>query len=287
MAGVGGRARGVRLTGRRDLAGLLAGPVVPAARGLLGCLVTAGGVTVRLTEVEAYGGLGADAASHAHRGRTPRNAVMFGPPGHLYVYFTYGMHWCANVVCGPEGEAAAVLLRAGEVVDGLAAARARRPAARADRELARGPARLTAALGLDGAANGTSCWTPRDRSRSAPVRLRSAGAGPAPALASGWPAAATLHGGSGWTATRRSPPTVATGALPEAPSPGLASPDGGDAGVADLIRASARSNQPETWPILLPRSSTSGRKTADARTGHGADRGPAGAGRAATAAAAR
>lgn len=137
-----------------DLAALLAGPVAPAARGLLGCLVSAGGVTVRLTEVEAYAGVGADPASHAHRGRTARNAVMFGPPGHLYVYFTYGMHWCANVVCGPDGEAAAVLLRAGQVVDGADTARARRATAKAARDLARGPARLTAALGIDGAANG-------------------------------------------------------------------------------------------------------------------------------------
>jgi DNA-3-methyladenine glycosylase len=133
----------------------LAGPVVLAARGLLGCLVTAGAVTVRLTEVEAYAGTGGDPASHAYRGRTPRNAVMFGPPGHLYVYFTYGMHWCANVVCGPAGAASAVLLRAGEVVDGVAVARERRVTARSDRELARGPARLCQALGIDGTANGT------------------------------------------------------------------------------------------------------------------------------------
>jgi DNA-3-methyladenine glycosylase len=142
------------LSSGTDLASLLAGPVEPAARGLLGCHLAAGGVTIRLTEVEAYAGVGADPASHAHRGRTARNSVMFGPPGRLYVYFTYGMHWCANVVCGPEGEAAAVLLRAGEVVDGLAAARARRPTARTDRELARGPARLTSALGIDGTAYG-------------------------------------------------------------------------------------------------------------------------------------
>jgi DNA-3-methyladenine glycosylase len=137
-----------------DLADLLAGPVVPAARGLLGCRFTAGGVTVRLTEVEAYSGLGADPASHAHRGQTARNAVMFGPPGHVYVYFTYGMHWCANVVCGPTGRASAVLLRAGEVVDGVELARKRRATARSDRELARGPARLCTALGIDGTANG-------------------------------------------------------------------------------------------------------------------------------------
>ena len=136
-----------------DLVELLAGPVVPAARGLLGCRISANGVTIRITEVEAYGG-GGDPASHAYRGRTTRNAVMFGPAGYAYVYFTYGMHWCMNVVTGPEGEAAAVLLRAGEVIDGLATARARRPAARRDVDLARGPARLCAALGLDGSADG-------------------------------------------------------------------------------------------------------------------------------------
>lgn len=167
MARVGRTACGAGLSG--DLAALLAGPVVPAARGLLGCLLHAGGVTVRLTEVEAYGGVGADPASHAHRGQTPRNAVMFGPPGHLYVYFTYGMHWCANVVCGPAGQAAAVLLRAGEVVEGLPVARARRPRARSDRELARGPARLTTVLGIDGTANGAHLL-----GGSGPVRLRAA-----------------------------------------------------------------------------------------------------------------
>ncbi|MFC0005221.1 DNA-3-methyladenine glycosylase [Micromonospora siamensis] len=136
------------------LADLLAGPVEPAAHGLLGCLLSAGGVTVRLTEVEAYAGTAGDPASHAYRGRTPRNAVMFGPARHAYVYFTYGMHWCVNVVTGVEGEASAVLLRAGEVIDGLDAARARRPAVRRDVDLARGPARLCATLGIDRSAYG-------------------------------------------------------------------------------------------------------------------------------------
>ena len=123
---------------------------------MLGALVSAGGVTIRLTEVEAYSGLGADAASHAHRGRTPRNEVMFGPAGYAYVYFTYGMHWCLNVVTGPVGQASAVLFRAGEVIDGVAVARERRPRVPADRDLARGPARLASALGLDRSAYGTS-----------------------------------------------------------------------------------------------------------------------------------
>jgi DNA-3-methyladenine glycosylase len=110
-------------------------------------------VSVRLTEVEAYEGLD-DPASHAFRGATPRTSVMFGEAGHLYCYFTYGMHWCANIVCDLDGRAAAVLLRAGEVVEGLPVARSRRPAARKDVELARGPARLASCLGLARAQNG-------------------------------------------------------------------------------------------------------------------------------------
>jgi DNA-3-methyladenine glycosylase len=133
-------------------------PVLTVARELLGAVVVSalgGGpaVAVRLTEVEAYDGL-RDPGSHAFRGRTRRNATMFGPPGRLYVYFTYGMHWCINAVCGPEGDASAVLLRAGEVLDGVAAARDRRGAAVRDRDLARGPARLAAALGVTGVCDG-------------------------------------------------------------------------------------------------------------------------------------
>jgi DNA-3-methyladenine glycosylase len=150
------------------LSDLLAGPVVPAARGLLGCRLVGNGVTVRITEVEAYAGTAGDPASHAHRGRTPRNAVMFGPAGHAYVYFTYGMHWCVNVVTGLDGEASAVLLRAGEVVDGLDLARARRPAVRRDVDLARGPARLCATLGIDRSVYGA------DLLGDSPVRLRPA-----------------------------------------------------------------------------------------------------------------
>ena len=129
---------------------------IPAtARALLGWEVSGGGVRVRLTEVEAYAGTGADPASHAHRGPTPRAAVMFGPAGRAYAYFVFGVHWCFNIVCGREGEAAAVLMRAGEVTDGVDLARARRGDV-ADRDLARGPARLGMALGVGGEVNGTS-----------------------------------------------------------------------------------------------------------------------------------
>jgi DNA-3-methyladenine glycosylase len=143
------------------------------ARDLLGAVLEHDGpdgddepVAVRLTEVEAYLGAGEDPASHSYRGMTARNAVMFGPPGHAYVYFTYGMHWCANVVCRPEGVSGGVLLRAGEVVSGLESARSRRPAARKDVDLARGPARLANALALTGAHNG------RDLCDGGELRLR-------------------------------------------------------------------------------------------------------------------
>ena len=139
-------------------------PVLDVAPLLLGAHLSAGGVTVRLTEVEAYAGE-ADPGSHAFRGRTPRTQVMFGPAGRAYVYFTYGMHWCTNVVTGPDGEASAVLLRAGAVVDGLDAALHRRPGVR-ERDLCRGPARLCRALGIAGEHTGTDLLDP-----SSPVRL--------------------------------------------------------------------------------------------------------------------
>lgn len=128
---------------------------VDVAPDLLGALVTTtlpdGVVTVRLTEVEAYEGE-RDPGSHAYRGRSARNDVMFGPAGRLYVYRHMGLHHCANVVTGPDGTASAVLLRAGEVVEGADIARERRTrrgVARTDVDLARGPARLADALGLD------------------------------------------------------------------------------------------------------------------------------------------
>jgi DNA-3-methyladenine glycosylase len=152
-------------------------PSVQVAPDLLGCVIsheTAEGlVAVVLAEVEAYAGE-ADPASHAFRGRTARNAVMYGPPGHAYVYFTYGMHFCVNLVCEPEIHASAVLLRAGRVIDGMSLAYARRsgavrPSAGPRRsagtvprelDLARGPARLCEALGIDRSQNGTDVADP-------------------------------------------------------------------------------------------------------------------------------
>ncbi len=163
-----------------SLAERLAGPVPAAARALLGCELSTGEVRIRLTEVEAYAGDGTDPASHAHRGPTPRNAVMFGPPGHAYVYFVFGMHWCLNVVCGAAGSAAAVLLRSGEVTHGLELARSRRPGARRDRDLARGPGRLTLALGIDGRANGTALLD-----GSGPLKLSPGDPVPAARIATG------------------------------------------------------------------------------------------------------
>lgn len=127
------------------------------ARALIGkLLVRSDGRVARLVEVEAYLGMD-DPGSHAFRGPTPRAAVMFGPAGHLYVYFSYGMHWCANVVCGPEGTASAVLLRAAEPVAGTAemrVARSHGQKALRDRDLCRGPGRLAEAFGITGAVNG-------------------------------------------------------------------------------------------------------------------------------------
>ena len=129
---------------------------------LLGGILTVDAVSLRITEVEAYLGE-VDPGSHAFRGRTARTAVMFGPPGHLYTYFTYGMHVCANVVCSPEGVASAVLLRAGEIVDGVEVARLRRTTSKTDADLARGPARLCAALGITLADGGADLATGRVR----------------------------------------------------------------------------------------------------------------------------
>lgn len=133
-------------------------PALEVAPDLLGCHVSHAGVTLRLTEVEAYAGE-VDPGSHAFRGPTPRTRVMFGPAGFLYVYFTYGHHWCANLVVGHEGSASAVLLRGGEVVAGHEVAAHRRPGQR-ERDWARGPGRLGQVLALGGDETGRDFCRP-------------------------------------------------------------------------------------------------------------------------------
>ena len=117
-------------------------------------LVKADGRRGRIVEVEAYVGGGIDPGSHAHRGQTKRNSTMFGPPGHLYVYFTYGMHWCANAVCSPPGVASAVLLRAIEPLTGVEEMWEVRPRARRVTDLGSGPAKLCQAFGITGVEDG-------------------------------------------------------------------------------------------------------------------------------------
>ncbi|MEU5220504.1 DNA-3-methyladenine glycosylase [Streptomyces sp. NPDC020807] len=160
-------------------------PVLEVAPDLLGRTLVRntaeGRMELRLTEVEAYAGA-IDPGSHAFRGRTARNAVMFGPPGHAYVYFTYGMWHCLNLVCGPEGEASGVLLRAGEILTGAEQARPRRRSARADKELAKGPARLATALDVTLSLNGTDTCAGED----APLSLLT-GTPPPPDLVANGP----------------------------------------------------------------------------------------------------
>ncbi|MVU83066.1 DNA-3-methyladenine glycosylase [Nocardia sp. ET3-3] len=135
-----------------------------AARRLLGGTLRSGSVGMRIVEVEAYGGDPGgpwpDPAAHSHRGPTPRNSVMFGPPGVLYVYFSYGMHTCVNVTSGPDGIASAVLIRAGEIIEGLDTVRARRPAAKTDADLARGPGNVGSALAIGLDDYGTRLFDP-------------------------------------------------------------------------------------------------------------------------------
>jgi DNA-3-methyladenine glycosylase len=141
------------MNGIDDLRAALESHVVRGAIALLGCDLVCGEVRARIVEAEAYRSSD-DPGSHAYRGRTPRNLVMFGPPGRAYVYFTYGNHWMLNVACEPEGRAAAVLLRAARPLTGLQTMRARRPKARNDRELLSGPGKLAAGFGLTGEHNG-------------------------------------------------------------------------------------------------------------------------------------
>lgn len=183
-------------------------PVLSVAPDLLGRTLVRrtdeGTITLRITEVEAYDGEG-DPGSHAFRGRTARNASMFGPPGHAYVYFIYGMWFSLNVVCGPEGRASGVLLRAGEITEGAELARKRRISARNDKELAKGPARLATALDITRALDGTDlCGGP-----DSPLSLHTGDPVP-PDLVSSGPR--TGVGGDGahhpWRFWRADDPTV-------------------------------------------------------------------------------
>ncbi|EYT80363.1 DNA-3-methyladenine glycosylase [Streptomyces sp. NPDC018057] len=141
---------------------LLAHPAEEVAPKLLGSVLTCktpeGTVSIAITETEAYSGA-ADPASHAYRGRTPRNAVMFGPAGHLYVYRSHGLHWCANVVTGTDGTASAVLIRAGRVIEGEDLARQRRGEKVEGARLARGPGNFCQALGIRAEHNGADLLT--------------------------------------------------------------------------------------------------------------------------------
>lgn len=191
---------------RTDLR-VLGGAPLEVAPLLLGAVLRHGDVAVRLTEVEAYDGAH-DPGSHAFRGPTKRNGVMFGPSGHLYCYFTYGMHVCCNVVCREDGTAGAVLVRAGEVVDGLETARARRPRSN-DRDLARGPARLCRAMGITLDHDGEDLSTgPITLHLGDPVESESISTGPRVGLraAPDWPWRFWLTGDSTVSAYRPAAP---------------------------------------------------------------------------------
>ena len=135
-----------------------AGDALEVARRLIGATLLVDGVGGVIVETEAYDM--SDAAAHTHRGPTERNRAMFGPPGHAYIYLIYGLHWCLNLVTGPAGFPAAVLLRALEPLEGLDRMRALRPAARKDTLLASGPARLCQSLAVDGSLNGADVCQP-------------------------------------------------------------------------------------------------------------------------------
>ena len=151
-------------SGQRVAAGQLTVDPVAAAQRLLGATLTGRGVRAMVVEVEAYGGVPdgpwPDASAHSYRGRGARNAVMFGPPGRLYTYRSHGIHVCANVSCAPDGTAAAVLLRAAAIEDGVDVARARRGELVRVAALARGPGNLCSALGITMDDNGIDLFDP-------------------------------------------------------------------------------------------------------------------------------
>jgi DNA-3-methyladenine glycosylase len=199
-------------------AGQLAVDPVAAAHRLLGATLTGRGVRAIVVEVEAYGGVPdgpwPDASAHSYRGLNARNAVMFGPPGRLYTYRSHGIHVCANVSCAPDGTAAAVLLRAAAVEDGIDVARARRGEHVRAAALARGPGNLCSALGITMDDNGIDLFDP-----DAPVTLQlnaplTAASGPRVGIshAADRPWRLWLPGRAEVSAYRRSPRAPAPGA---------------------------------------------------------------------------
>jgi DNA-3-methyladenine glycosylase len=191
---------------------------VEAAHRLLGATITSRGVRAIIVEVEAYGGVPdgpwPDAAAHSYRGRNGRNAVMFGPPGRLYTYRSHGIHVCANVACGPDGMAAAVLLRAAAIEDGLDMAHARRGDAVRTIALARGPGNLCAALGITMADNGVDVFGTKSPVRLALNEAHGAVTGPRVGIsqAADRPWRLWLAGRPEVSAYRRSPRAPAPGA---------------------------------------------------------------------------
>ncbi|PTR32446.1 DNA-3-methyladenine glycosylase [Rhodococcus sp. OK519] len=188
-----------------------AGSPIDAARRILGSTLVVGAVQARIVEVEAYGGDPSgpwpDPAAHSFRGPNPRNAVMFGPAGHLYVYRSYGMHFCANVSYGPEGVAGGVLLRAAEILEGHELVASRRPGVRRHFDAARGPGNLGSALGLTLDDDGLDLF-----GEDAGVSLElgeatDCGSGPRVGIsvASDWPWRLWIPGSPAVSAYRRSP----------------------------------------------------------------------------------
>ncbi|OMC42968.1 DNA-3-methyladenine glycosylase [Mycobacterium sp. IS-1264] len=199
-------------------AGQLSVDPIEAAHRLLGATIISRGVRAIVVEVEAYGGVPdgpwPDAAAHSYRGRNGRNAVMFGPPGRLYTYRSHGIHVCANVSCGPDGVAAAVLLRAAAIEDGLDAAQARRGEAVRHIALARGPGNLCSALGITMADNGVDVFDPKSPVRLALNEAHGAVSGPRVGIsqAADRPWRLWLAGRPEVSAYRRSPRAPAPGA---------------------------------------------------------------------------